>query len=555
MRVLAMFPCRDEDWVILDRLVNETELSILIDHTVTPSFAAGTRYRLNRIGRSDLNAVFSNELHTVRPDFILWFEGLPTVRSWLCWNILRKISPDTLVSLALTEPFPLRGFLAKPLLRLCLDFRVIDHVLIGRANSDCFKDFPVEPQRIATINSNRAREISDLLQQRFNQEQKSILWVDPNVTTESPSMRSLVQSVPSLSGHGWNIRTLCYVVQKTDPPVEAMRLPNLPCPGFLQLIQFFLACNIYRFIQTAVLRKRPARIIHTTCPYDLQADICSIHFCHRRWIQFAKSLRTTSVREWVGLQVSAVFALFDQWQLRSQSVSLLLPVSRAIGAAARQCYGTDVEQAVLPNAFDENRFNSMTRQLHRADVRDALGFSPSETVFAFSSYGHYRRKGFWLIVSALQILAERGAQDIRLLVIGGTQKTLERLKSELAVRFPEYSHWMLFAGMTSEVEKYLAAADAFLFPSYFEAFCLAEIEAAAMGLPLLVTRHPGTEMIVREGENGVWLEFDSNDIANKIQAFIRREFCFKLPNSGEALTRAQYAARLLSIYDGFLGKK
>jgi glycosyltransferase involved in cell wall biosynthesis len=108
-----------------------------------------------------------------------------------------------------------------------------------------------------------------------------------------------------------------------------------------------------------------------------------------------------------------------------------------------------------------------------------------------------------LIVGALQILAEEGTQEVRLLVIGGTAKTLARLKTELATRFPEYTRWILFVGTTSEVEKSLAAADAFLFPSYFEAFSLAEIEAAAMGLPLFVTRHPGTEMIVREGKNGV----------------------------------------------------
>ena len=190
--------------------------------------------------------------------------------------------------------------------------------------------------------------------------------------------------------------------------------------------------------------------------------------------------------------------------------------------------------------------------MHRASARSALGFSANETVFAFSSYGHYRRKGFWLIVSALQILEKEGTQDVRLLVIGGTAKTLARLKTELATRFPEYARWILFVGTTSEVEKSLAAADAFLFPSYFEAFSLAEIEAAAMGLPLLLTRHPGSEMILREGKNGVWLEFDPHDIAKKIQAFARGEFCFELPNVGEALTKSQYADRLLSIYDDFL---
>jgi glycosyltransferase involved in cell wall biosynthesis len=362
----------------------------------------------------------------------------------------------------------------------------------------------------------------------------------------------LIEIIPLLSAQGWNIRALCYEVQATEPPIEAIRLPKLPGPSFLQPFQFFAACNFYLFIQKIVLRKRPARITHATCPSDLQADLCSIHFCHGRWIEVAKLSRSPWFRDWISLQISRLFALLDRWQLRSHSVSLLLPVSRAIGEAARQSYGTEIRQKVLPNAFDETRFNPVVRQKHRASVREALGFSESETVFAFSSYGHYRRKGFWLIVEALQILAKRGERNIRLLVIGGTPNTLERLKNELATSFPEYLSWMLFVGITSEVEKYLAAADAFLFPSYFEAFCLAEIEAAAIGLPLLVTHHPGTEMIVREGKNGLRLEFDAQDIANKIRKFVLGEYHFELPNSGEALTKSQYADTVLSIYEEFL---
>jgi glycosyltransferase involved in cell wall biosynthesis len=552
MRILAVLPSHDEDWRILETLVSETELSILIDRTATDSLIHANGYRVTRLDHTGLTASFSNELRTFRPDFLLWFEDFRTVRSWRCWNVLRAISPDSLISLVLNKPLPSLNVLANRLLQLCLNFRVIDHVLLGQANSDRLKDIKVEPKRIMRIDSYVRSGISELLQQRFNQEQKSVLWVDPLVTSRCPSMVGLIEIIPRLAAQGWNIRALCYEAQMTEPPIEATRLPKLLGPSFLEPLQFFAACNFYRFIQTVILGKRPARITHATCPSDLQADICSIHFCHGRWIQVAKSSRSPWFRDWVALRISSLLALLDKWQLRSSSVSLLLPVSRAIGDAVRQCYGTHARQRVLPNAFDETRFNPVTRQLHRASVRAALGFSERETIFVFSSYGHYYRKGFWLIVGALKILAEAGERNIRLLVIGGTPKTLERLKSELATSFPDYLSWMVFVGTVSEVEKYLAAADAFLFPSYFEAFCLAEIEAAAIGLPLLVTRHPGTEMIVREGKNGVWLEFDPQDIANKIRQFVRGAFHFELPNSGEALTKPEYAETVLSIYEEFI---
>ena len=116
--------------------------------------------------------------------------------------MLRRNSPETLVSLVLTKPFPSRSFLANQLLRLGLSFRIIDHVLIGQANVNFGKHGGIEQQRIAIVDSNRTHDPADLLRQRLDQEQKSVLWVDQSVTSGSPSMRGLVESLPSLRATG-----------------------------------------------------------------------------------------------------------------------------------------------------------------------------------------------------------------------------------------------------------------------------------------------------------------------------------------------------------------
>ena len=332
--------------------------------------------------------------------------------------------------------------------------------------------------------------------------------------------------------------------------IDVTRLPRLPLPRLLDLLQFVLCCNLYRFIQSRLFRRRPATIVHTTCGYDLHADLVSVHFCQQRWLDFSSTLGVRSLRDRVALQLSRIYSVVERLQLRSRHARLALPVSRAIGEAVRHAYGTTIPQVVLPNAFDESRFGIETRNRYRDVMRSELGFGDNVTVFAFTSYGHYRRKGFWLIVDALRILQDR--DDLRLLVIGGSQQTLNGLKRDLLQSFPGYLQAIVFVGMTDRVERYLAAADAFLFPSYFEAFCLAEIEAAAMGLPLLVTRHPGTEMIVRPGKNGLLLEADPADIADKMKRFAAKEFAFEVPDTGEALTREQFAQRIASIYERYL---
>jgi glycosyltransferase involved in cell wall biosynthesis len=168
-----------------------------------------------------------------------------------------------------------------------------------------------------------------------------------------------------------------------------------------------------------------------------------------------------------------------------------------------------------------------------------LSIDTNDCVFAFTSHGHYLRKGFWLIVEALRQIFGGSLTPIKLLVIGGSINTLNRLQHQLDQVFSSWPDCILLAGHQNDTEEYLAAADAFIMPSYFEAFCLAEIEAAAMGIPLFLTRHPGSEMILKEHVNGIWLDFDPKDIAAKMLAFSNKDLVFTETNIGEALTQMQ----------------
>ena len=67
MRILALFPSLTEDWAILDRLAGETNLSILVDHTVNPLFSTTAGYRLTRSDGADLTAAFGGELQYRSP--------------------------------------------------------------------------------------------------------------------------------------------------------------------------------------------------------------------------------------------------------------------------------------------------------------------------------------------------------------------------------------------------------------------------------------------------------------------------------------------------------
>jgi glycosyltransferase involved in cell wall biosynthesis len=103
-------------------------------------------------------------------------------------------------------------------------------------------------------------------------------------------------------------------------------------------------------------------------------------------------------------------------------------------------------------------------------------------------------------------------------------------------------------GFTSEPERYMQAADLFCLPSYREGFGSSVIEAAACGVPALVSRIYGLNDAVIEGQTG-WMHEAGNvkEIAEKLNVLLTNPV--NLTNKGEeALRRTEkfFAERLLT---------
>jgi glycosyltransferase involved in cell wall biosynthesis len=62
---------------------------------------------------------------------------------------------------------------------------------------------------------------------------------------------------------------------------------------------------------------------------------------------------------------------------------------------------------------------------------------------------------------------------------------------------------VIYAGFTNEVEKYMAAGDIYVLPSYREGFGSAVVEAEAMALPVIVTDIPGPTDAMKRDETGL----------------------------------------------------
>jgi glycosyltransferase involved in cell wall biosynthesis len=110
--------------------------------------------------------------------------------------------------------------------------------------------------------------------------------------------------------------------------------------------------------------------------------------------------------------------------------------------------------------------------------REQLGLSSADTAALFVG-GDWERKGLDI---AIQAVAQAGW---KLIVVGrgdiGSWEECARAHGAKVV----------FCGHLARPERIYCAADAFVLPSRYEGFALVAIEAAASGLPLLVTGATG----------------------------------------------------------------
>jgi glycosyltransferase involved in cell wall biosynthesis len=123
----------------------------------------------------------------------------------------------------------------------------------------------------------------------------------------------------------------------------------------------------------------------------------------------------------------------------------------------------------------------------RARQKAALGFTERPAVAFIGALGD-RRKGFDTLFSAWERLAAEPSWDADLVVIG-TGRDLDGWRARAAARRLERR--IHFLGFRRDVPAVLAACDALVAPTRYEAFGLGVAEALAGGLPAVVSAGAG----------------------------------------------------------------
>ena len=158
-----------------------------------------------------------------------------------------------------------------------------------------------------------------------------------------------------------------------------------------------------------------------------------------------------------------------------QASRKIVAVSRRVKEEAVRHYGVPPEKiAVIHNGVDGTEFRPSAEA--RGLIRNQLGLAESDYVLLFVGSG-FRRKGLESAIRAVDRVP--GAK----LVVAGEGR---------ATAHPR----VLLLGRRTDVSHLYAAADAFIFPTLYDPFPNAVLEAMASGIPAIVSRVAGVSEVI-----------------------------------------------------------
>lgn len=228
-----------------------------------------------------------------------------------------------------------------------------------------------------------------------------------------------------------------------------------------------------------------------------------------------------------------LFRIVMRWGLRQ-----LGSTEVAIGASvaeneARNFFNPTL---VIPNWYNEKVFRPPSAEERRA-ARAGFGLLSDCPVIA--TLGNCNEwKNHPLLFRALALLTSRG-QDWYYLHAGAEdpRESERTLAAELGV-----AARCSFLGSTDDPRTVMWAADIFVMPSLREGLGNAAIEAAACGLPLVLTDAPGLKDLKSTFKDGFWVEPEPSALADAIDA-ARRIFPAGSPTNANA-SRAAYGTEV-----------
>lgn len=236
----------------------------------------------------------------------------------------------------------------------------------------------------------------------------------------------------------------------------------------------------------------------------------------------------------------------------------VIAISSMIKRDIVQYYGFPEDRiTVVFNSVDLDRFHPRNRGLYRREKRAELGIDEKALLLLFAG-NNYRLKGVrTLIIALARLLRCFPDQDFRLIIAGrGHAGSYRRLARRLGI-----ADRVIFAGAVTGMERWYAATDIYVHPTFYDSCSLTVLEALASGLPVVTTRFNGAAEAVQSEEAGAVINDpgDPDELANAISKYVnagkRSQAVFSSRASMEQYSPQRNLRETLEVYHEVTAEK
>jgi 1,2-diacylglycerol 3-alpha-glucosyltransferase len=369
--------------------------------------------------------------------------------------------------------------------------------------------------------------------------------------TYLPVVSGVVRSVQSfreaLSALGHNVFVFAQEDDYEDTEPFIFRYPSLRLP---LPVDIPAALPVSPFVDQ-LLPKLKLDVIHTHHPFLLgqtaatkarDLDLPLVFTFHTQYHEYTHYVPFSQeqVQEFLRNQV---MNWLREYMRKCQHI--IIP-SESMRSILVNDYGLADRFTVIPTGLDVEPFKnaegtSLRRQWGRPDDKVII------------SVGRLAEEKNWPTLLQAFAIALKEQPNLFLVLVGdGPQaQSLRQLAGELGI-----GERVLFAGRVpfDQVPAYLKAADLFAFASVTETQGLATLEAMAAGLPVVAVTGPGTLDIVEEGEQGLLVKNDPQDLAKGIVNLIcnpdaMSEFKVAALKKSRSYDNKRLARKLVKVYE------
>ena len=168
---------------------------------------------------------------------------------------------------------------------------------------------------------------------------------------------------------------------------------------------------------------------------------------------------------------------------------------------------------VVYNGVDIKKYGALNRVQHRLAARGELRLDADQVAVLLVAH-NYRLKGAEVFIKSIAEVVKRGHKNVRGIIVGGGKDAgmYEGLAKKLGVGDEISIH-----GAADHIERYYAAADIYLHPTFYDPMSLVVLEALASELPVITTRLNGASEIMTEGREGFIVD-DPRDVPGIVEA-------------------------------------